>query len=63
MVKHFELILLIAGIVSSLLLITGLFKPYALLWWQEVQTRRMVIRLYGRIAIVCFTAYLLFKIL
>jgi hypothetical protein len=60
-VKDFQIFFLIAGIISSLLLVAGLFKPYALLWWKDVQTRRMVIKLYGGIAIVCFMIYSLLR--
>ena len=61
MVKHLQLFFLTAGIISSLLLVAGLLKPYALLWWKASQSRRMVIRLYGRVAIVCVAIYVLLK--
>jgi hypothetical protein len=60
-VKDFQILFLVAGIVSSFLLLAGLYKPYAMLWWRDVQTRRMVIKFYGGIAIVCFIVYSLLR--
>lgn len=35
---------------SGLLLILGLFKPWIALWWEPVQTRRQVVKLYGTVS-------------
>ena len=40
----------------SLLLTVGLFRPWTVLWWEDVQNRRKVINWYG-------TATLLFYVL
>lgn len=40
----------------ALLLIVGLFRPWTVLWWEDVQNRRKVINWYG-------TATLLFYVL
>jgi hypothetical protein len=59
--KQAEVFFLLAGIISSLLLITGLRYPFALLWWKDVQSRRMVIKLYGRVAAFCILTYSLLR--
>jgi hypothetical protein len=41
------------GIVSLAFLIVGLFKPWLMLWWEDLQNRRKVIKVYGIIAITC----------
>jgi len=50
-------LLLYIGIISLALLVFGLFKPWMMLWWEDVQNRKKVIRLYGSIFIVCYSLY------
>jgi hypothetical protein len=47
--------------VNAGLMIIGLFKPWVVLWWEDIQNRRKVIRLYGTLAIVSFILHQLFK--
>ena len=42
---------------SLLLLLFGLYKPWMMLWWEDVQNRRKVIRLYGTIMLVSYGLY------
>ncbi|HLT74978.1 MAG TPA: hypothetical protein VKZ68_07820 [Ohtaekwangia sp.] len=44
---------------NAVLLIAGLFKPWLLLWWKPVQTRRAVFRLYGSLTLIALLLYLL----
>jgi hypothetical protein len=39
-------------------LIIGLFRPWVMLWWEDVQNRRKVIKLYGSVGMVFYVAYL-----
>jgi hypothetical protein len=55
--KAAKVFFLITGIVASLMLVAGLFRPYALLWWKAVQTRRGVIRIYGLAMAISFIIY------
>ncbi len=50
-------LLAFAGL-NAVLLIAGLFKPWLLLWWRPVQTRRAVIRLYGTCVLISLLMYL-----
>lgn len=50
------LFLLIAGTAMFFLLI-GLFKPWIMLWWEDIQTRKKVIKVYGTIAAVTYATY------
>jgi len=45
------------------LLIVGLYKPWYMLWWEDVQNRKRVIYLYGSITLGLFLLHLLFSIL
>jgi hypothetical protein len=42
------------GLVAFTFMILGFYKPWAMLWWEDVQNRRKVIRLYGSITLVSF---------
>lgn len=54
--------MLVLSIVMVCLLISGLFKPWALLWWRATQTRLDVIRLYGTAAAVSYFVYWMLKL-
>jgi hypothetical protein len=45
-------------ITSLIFLLIGLYKPWIMLWWEDVQNRRKVLKLYGLIAMVSFAVYL-----
>lgn len=38
-------------------LIVGLFKPWVMLWWEDTQNRKKVIRIYGTVAVITFIIY------
>jgi hypothetical protein len=44
---------------SFVFLAIGLYKPWVMLWWEDTQNRKKVIRLYGAIALIFFIAYLI----
>jgi len=52
-----RLLSLFICLASVLFLVLGLIKPWMMLWWEDVQNRRKVIKLYGTIA---FTFYLIY---
>jgi hypothetical protein len=41
-----------------LFLILGLIKPWMMLWWEDVQNRRKVIKIYGTLAVIFFVIYI-----
>ncbi|MFM8741621.1 MAG: hypothetical protein ACKOC0_15670 [Cytophagales bacterium] len=58
-----RLLCLFIGYAACLFLVLGLFKPWLMLWWEAVQNRMKVIRLYGFIAAVFFLIYWLLGII
>lgn len=42
---------------SILFLIIGLFRPWAMLWWEDEQNRMKVIKSYGLLAILMTVVY------
>lgn len=44
---HVRLLILLVSITSFLFMLLGLIKPWIMLWWEDVQNRRKVIKLYG----------------
>ena len=53
---------LYTGLFCLLLMILGLIKPWVFLWWEDIQNRRRVLKLYGSIAGVCFLIYVVLKL-
>jgi len=45
------------SITCLFLMIAGFFKPWLLLWWKDVQTRRSVIKYYGTLAGISYFVY------
>jgi hypothetical protein len=50
-------------ILSMLFLVIGLFKPWMMLWWEDIQNRKKVIRVYGTAAVVSYLLYWCFLLL
>ncbi|HCM75727.1 MAG TPA: hypothetical protein DIS90_05060 [Cytophagales bacterium] len=49
--------LLLSG-ASLISLLIGLFKPWWLLWWEDVQNRKKILQVYGSLTLIFFLAYL-----
>jgi hypothetical protein len=54
---HVRLLMLLISITSFLFLGIGLIKPWLMLWWEDVQNRRKVIKLYGTIGLLFLAIY------
>jgi hypothetical protein len=39
-------------------MVIGLFKPWMMLWWEDVQNRRKIIKVYGLIAILFYAIHI-----
>jgi len=52
-----RLFFLYMGHTTFLFMLIGLYKPWLMLWWEAVQNRRKVIKLYGRVALVSYIVY------
>ncbi|HYC85665.1 MAG TPA: hypothetical protein VEB86_10605 [Chryseosolibacter sp.] len=50
-------LVLYISLMCLLFLFVGLYKPWAMLWWEHVQNRRKVIKLYGTIGLICYAIY------
>lgn len=45
------------SLTSLLCLIVGLLKPWMMLWWEDVQNRKKVIKVYGTAAFISYALY------
>ena len=55
--ENLRLMFLLLSISSALFLVIGLFKPWVMLWWEDVQNRKKIILVYGSISIFFLLAY------
>lgn len=53
-----ERLFIFSGLLSLILLMTGIYRPWVVLWWAAHQNRRKVIRLYGSILTLSIVGYL-----
>lgn len=54
---HVKTLILFLTITCVLFLMIGLIKPWAMLWWEDVQNRGKVVKVYGSLAIVFGVTY------
>jgi uncharacterized membrane protein len=52
-----RLFFLLLAAASLIFLMIGLFRPWAMLWWEDVQNRRKVIKVYGTVTLICYATY------
>ncbi|MFY8036456.1 MAG: hypothetical protein ACOVMQ_04760 [Cyclobacteriaceae bacterium] len=55
--ENLRLMFLLLSISSALFLAIGLFKPWVMLWWEDVQNRKKIILVYGSISLFFLLAY------
>lgn len=44
-------------------IVIGLWRPWVLLWWEDVSNRRKVIKVYGSLGILFYAIYWVLKLL
>jgi hypothetical protein len=54
---YVRLLILLVSITSFACMLMGLIKPWMLLWWEDVQNRRKVIKLYGSTGLLFLIVY------
>ncbi len=52
-----RLFLSLLSLTALLFLIVGLYRPWIMLWWEAVQNRKKVIKLYGSVAVTSYIVY------
>jgi len=55
--ENLRLMFLLLSISCALFLVIGLFKPWVMLWWEDVQNRKKIILVYGSISLFFLLAY------
>jgi hypothetical protein len=56
--RYVELFVILLIGTSVLFLIIGLFRPWAMLWWEDEQNRMKVIKAYGSLTILFSLVYI-----
>ena len=54
---YVQLLLFYLSLTSVGFLVIGLWKPWVMLWWEDTQNRRKVIKIYGMLALIFYVAY------
>jgi hypothetical protein len=55
---HYRLLFFLIALSSALFMVIGLYKPWAMLWWEDVQNRKKVILVYGSVCVFFFAIYI-----
>lgn len=56
--QYLETLILFLTLTCFLFLAIGLVKPWAMLWWEDVQNRMKVIKAYGSLGVVFGLVYI-----
>ncbi|MBI1770034.1 MAG: hypothetical protein HY015_10610 [Bacteroidetes bacterium] len=56
--ENVRLLCLLVSLASILFLLIGLIRPWMMLWWEDVQNRRKVIKVYATVAIIFYLIYI-----
>ena len=54
---YVRLLFLLLALTSFLFMLIGLINPWLLLWWEDVQNRRKVIKVYGTAGLLFLIVY------
>ncbi|MCS6973045.1 MAG: hypothetical protein N2044_01180 [Cyclobacteriaceae bacterium] len=57
--EQIRLFSLLLAATAFLLLILGFYRPWVVLWWEDVQNRRKVLHIYGTIGMGAMLIYFL----
>jgi hypothetical protein len=61
--EFIQQLFLYLGFTAVTFLAIGLYKPWIMLWWEDIQNRRKVIKVYGLVALMSFALYIGMKFL
>ncbi len=60
---YVQLLILLLSLTSFLFMMLGLIKPWMMLWWEDVQNRKKVIKLYGTSGLFFLIVYVILQYL
>jgi hypothetical protein len=55
--QFLQQVLLYVSFTALAFLVVGMFKPWVMLWWEDVQNRRKVIKVYGLVAVISYALH------
>jgi hypothetical protein len=55
--RFVQQLFLYVSFTALIFLLIGLYKPWVMLWWEDVQNRRKVLKIYGAVAVVSLAIY------
>ncbi len=58
---YVQLLVLLLSLTSFLFMVLGLIKPWMMLWWEDVQNRKKVIKLYGTSGLFFLIVYVILQ--
>ena len=61
MIAYIRILCFYLSLAGVFFLMIGLWRPWVMLWWEDVSNRRKVIKVYGTIAIFFYLLYIVLK--
>lgn len=57
MIAYLRVLFYYLTLISLLFVAIGLWRPWVMLWWEDISNRRKVIKVYGLLAVGFYTLY------
>lgn len=55
--EFLQRVFLLTSIIALSCMVVGLFRPWMMLWWEDIQNRKKVIKVYGTAALISYALY------
>lgn len=55
--EFLQQLFLYVSFTAFIFLLIGLYKPWVMLWWEDVQNRRKIFKVYGTVGVVSLLLY------
>jgi len=60
--NELDLFFLFLTITAFGLLMAGLYRPWVVLWWEDIQNRRKVFKVYGTMTLLAFITWVVLMV-
>jgi len=52
-----RMLFLLVSLTAFFFMVVGLYKPWIMLWWEDKQNRKKIIKIYGSVGLLSFAVY------
>lgn len=61
--EFLQQLFLYVSFTAFIFLFIGLYKPWVMLWWEDVQNRRKIFKVYGTVGVISLLMYFVMNLI